>query len=1046
MKPFLFTLFLVLGTAAYGQKARIVVERGHSLYVTASAFSGEGRLLATGSLNEIKIWDVATGKELRTLKCTSTITSLRFSGDSLVQAAGVSAFGGRTEWLSFDIASGETRPLAALAIQTTSAAISPTGHWAAFGTDDGLVALVESDSGFVVGQIQNNINVITALAFAGSDSVLIAGDEEGQLTTFALPAVMPLHNWPGHGMAVAAIAAFDRMFASAGRDSTVRIWSENKFTPTHVIRDSSGVNTVALSPRGDRVAFGNLEGVVSAFALPSARQVCRIRVSGHVISSLAFDPDSVALLAGSLASVAGFHLPDGTQLASYGGASGSVVSVGFSPNGHYFASSDYQGKVALWDLTSGTLNRVFTKRGAFLRPVQFSPDGKLLLIGDQFEPSVRISYFGMDKDITTLSGHSADISDARFSPDGYVVATSSLDSSIMIWDAVTFDLKHVLTGHESDVTTMSFSPYGSILASGGSDRTVRLWDVMGGKPLAVLRGHLGPVLSVHFGAESQWLVSTSADSTIIFWDVKTKSARRVIPQSAPVATSAINANRDLLATVTQNQIKLWDCRTGLEIQRLAGDPEDDFSSLAFSEDGRYLAAGSYNSNVKLWDIAKGQLIAMLVVLDPSNWVVLAPDGAFDGTTDGLKRVHYVQGITPIPLDAFFEEWYTPNLFADLLSGKRTSRRLARRTDEISLPPKVKIVSPVSNQKSDNETASVLIEATDQGGGIDEVRLYHNGKLIGTENVIDRKTTMVGKRLSVTYSIPLLAGDNILRATAFNTDRTESQPQEIKLKRTAAEATSTLHLLIVGINDYKNGTYTLNYARPDAQAFSARIRQAARGIFKNILVYEWYDSSVTKGAIQRSFEKIANEARPQDAFVFYYAGHGVMSEGDSMKAGEFYLVPHDVTKLYGDNQGLAARGFAAGLMKDYCTRIKATKQLVIMDACQSGGAVEAFSHRGASEEKAILQLARSAGLVVMSATGTEQFATEFGQLGHGVFTYALLKGLDGEADAGADGKITVKELEAYVNDKVPELTKKYRGTAQYPNSYARGQDFPIGIVK
>jgi hypothetical protein len=58
---------------------------------------------------------------------------------------------------------------------------------------------------------------------------------------------------------------------------------------------------------------------------------------------------------------------------------------------------------------------------------------------------------------------------------------------------------------------------------------------------------------------------------------------------------------------------------------------------------------------------------------------------------------------------------------------------------------------------------------------------------------------------------------------------------------------------------------------------------------------------------------------------------------------------------------------------------------------------------------------------------------------------LIEGLIGAADgAPKDGKITVKELEAYLNEKVPELTKQYRGTAQYPNSFAKGQDFPIGL--
>lgn len=72
-------------------------------------------------------------------------------------------------------------------------------------------------------------------------------------------------------------------------------------------------------------------------------------------------------------------------------------------------------------------------------------------------------------------------------------------------------------------------------------------------------------------------------------------------------------------------------------------------------------------------------------------------------------------------------------------------------------------------------------------------------------------------------------------------------------------------------------------------------------------------------------------------------------------------------------------------------------------------------------------------------------TKSSKLGQGVFTYALLKGLNGEADgAPKDGKVTVKELAAYLDDQVPELTKLYRGKRQDPNSSTRGQDFPIAI--
>lgn len=92
------------------------------------------------------------------------------------------------------------------------------------------------------------------------------------------------------------------------------------------------------------------------------------------------------------------------------------------------------------------------------------------------------------------------------------------------------------------------------------------------------------------------------------------------------------------------------------------------------------------------------------------------------------------------------------------------------------------------------------------------------------------------------------------------------------------------------------------------------------------------------------------------------------------------------------------------------------------------------------------VARSTGTVVLASSGSEQFASELPKLGHGLFTYALLQAIEGHADGGKppDGKITIKEIEAYINDRVPELTKQFRGSAQYPNSYTIGHDFPLAV--
>ena len=163
--------------------------------------------------------------------------------------------------------------------------------------------------------------------------------------------------------------------------------------------------------------------------------------------------------------------------------------------------------------------------------------------------------------------------------------------------------------------------------------------------------------------------------------------------------------------------------------------------------------------------------------------------------------------------------------------------------------------------------------------------------------------------------------------------------------------------------------------------------------------------------------------------------------------EFFIIPYDVTQLYGDNEMLRSKGISAKELQEFSKELKAQKQLFVFDACQSGGMIELLASRGVAEERAIAQLARSTGTFWLTASNSEQFAVEFAQLGHGLFTYTILKGLKGDADGSSkDKKITVKEISAYLNDMVPQLSQKYKGRSQFPNSYGYGQDFPVKVVK
>ena len=252
----------------------------------------------------------------------------------------------------------------------------------------------------------------------------------------------------------------------------------------------------------------------------------------------------------------------------------------------------------------------------------------------------------------------------------------------------------------------------------------------------------------------------------------------------------------------------------------------------------------------------------------------------------------------------------------------------------------------------------------------------------------------------------------------------------------------MYLLVIGINLYKNPKYNLNYARADAKAFTEAITSGSKNLFAKVNATVLNDAEATKEGMMAAFEKIKMAAGPKDLFVFYYAGHGVINDKK-----EFYLVPYDVTQLYGNDDALAQKGFSASALQQMSKDIKAQKQLFILDACQSAGALNVVAGaRGAAEEKAIAQLARATGTYWLTASSSEQFASEFSQLGHGSFTYCLLEAFKGDANPPSDKKLTVKLLDAYLNTKVPEITQKYKGTPQYPHSYGLGNDFPIIIIK
>jgi Caspase domain/Domain of Unknown Function (DUF1080) len=241
-------------------------------------------------------------------------------------------------------------------------------------------------------------------------------------------------------------------------------------------------------------------------------------------------------------------------------------------------------------------------------------------------------------------------------------------------------------------------------------------------------------------------------------------------------------------------------------------------------------------------------------------------------------------------------------------------------------------------------------------------------------------------------------------------------RNIQVKELASGVGPSLYVLSIGINDYPDKRLKLDcaalYARDLRQAFLTNSRrQFPGGVVARLLL----DAQATRANILEGLQWLASKAKGNDVAVLFYAGHG-----DSKIEGQFFLVPVDANLRKLGATGISGESLRKALGELPCTT------MLILDACDSGGfdPVKATKTRKTralpTETDAMLRkMVNDEGLVVMcgAAKGTE--AAE--ENGHGFFTRAIIEGLSGKADVVKKGRVDLIDLQAYVINRVGELS-------------------------
>ncbi|MBN2521934.1 MAG: caspase family protein [Bacteroidales bacterium] len=735
----------------------------------------------------------------------------------------------------------------------------------------------------------------------------------------------------------------------------------------------------------------------------------------RIKSALALSPDGNYLVKGNIDSIAVLlNIQTGKIERKFVGHSQAVLCADISSNGKWLVTGSGDRRIKLWDLSTGKLIKTIKGFAELIFDVRFSSDDKYLL-GSSWDATMRIWETESGKLINYMNLDNVSPYRVEFTPNDLYIAASDLGNNFKLWEVDAGKEFRSIVGHTNLVTDLCFSPDGKLLVSASLDGKVKIWDLLSGMEVNKYSGHTSGVFSVAFHPSGEYVLSGGNDRAI----------------------------------------RVWDPVTGKELPTLEGH-SGGVTSLQVSEDGNTLVSCSVDGEIKVWDLANFKELYTYIQIDRYSWLAKNPQSYFDGSPEALKRINYVSGLEVVPVESLFEKYYAPNLIRRIQEGKEFTDSGSGLEELIKDIPKVEMnilpdnsissIATIDSVEWFHDKITLSVQATDMGGGIDELRLYNNGKLI--QNITYPGTAKrSGKQYKETIEVPVYAGKNLITATAYNKDRTESEEAFLTVYYDGVESDVDLYIYSIGINKYKNPSYELTYAVNDAKSYTRTIKQGANGIFKSIEEYFVKDNDASKEGIEQVFAGLAQKAGPEDVFVFYFAGHGAMSEGSENETPGFYIIPYDVTNLYGDEAQLKEKAISTEELLNLSKNIAAGKQLFILDACQAGGALTAFNARGAGREKAVAQLARSTGSFFLLASGAIQFASEARELEHGIFTYAIIEALQGKADGSTgDKKITANELKGYVEDRVPELTRQYMLTPQYPTGYSYGQDFPIVIVR
>ncbi|MFP6618436.1 MAG: serine/threonine-protein kinase, partial [Pirellulaceae bacterium] len=476
---------------------------GHTSAVYCLAITADGSRLASGGRDGVRIWDIATGKQLIHIPDIPIIFSVAFSPDGQLLAAGGEGYvidGKRPDTLNIwdwqkkeltqtfsDYYNGDSSCW-------SKTSYSPDGRLIAYPAQDGTIKVAEVATGKHVAILKGHKTKTQRVAFSPDGKRIVSSD-------YFSP-----------------------------HDQNIKIWDWAAGKEILTLAASGYVSDVAFGPQGKWLAAsvgGSADSAVRVWKLESGDKVTfseQLTGLRRRIRPVAFSPDGNSLAAAGFGDQIGvWPLPGRDPQQVFSGHRGDVHEVVFHPDGkRVFSCSDDQS-IKVWDRTQrqGSVSLEGKRYGGGF--VAFSPDGTQVAMASSGLHEIGIWDVKTQKKIVTLLGHVAPVLSVMFSPSGKQLVSGGRDNTVRLWDTSTGQPLYTLTDHKDAVWEVAFSPDGTLVASASYDGTARVWKTLEGRTVSVFRGHADPrphLQDLAFSPDGKQVASVGYDTVVRIWDPK----------------------------------------------------------------------------------------------------------------------------------------------------------------------------------------------------------------------------------------------------------------------------------------------------------------------------------------------------------------------------------------------------------------------------------------------------------------------------------------------------------------------------------------------